>query len=167
MELEERIRRHCARGPFDVRTHYDDSLPEEYSELWQFKCLLRAPDGRVAGLVPFTLQGCSGRNRPRQACAIRIGPAPIRAPVPLDMVLDWLDDQALANKLRLTAGIIPYEDDYEISFTTGGVHVWMQQYLSLLDGANMELSIDGCGRIPDERVRRNIGVEKVFEPLVP
>ena len=120
------------------------------------------PDGRVTGLLPFTLQGCSARTVARQACAIRIGPAPTRAPLPLDLVLAWFDDRAVADALRQAVGFVSYEDEYEIAVTTAGFHVRMHQFSSPVDGPHMELSIDGCGRIPDANRIRTSGRSMIF-----
>jgi hypothetical protein len=169
IELADRIKAECARPPgmVDRRRQWDDSLPEDYREIDQFRCSLQVADGRATGLLPFTLQGCSARKVERQGCAIRIGPAPTNAPLPLDRVLAWFDDRAVAEALRQAVGSVNYEDTYEIAVTAAGFHVRMQQFRSPVDGPHMELSIDGCGRLPDEEQVRNIGEPKVFLPQTP
>jgi hypothetical protein len=168
VELRNRIGRECTRVPgmgmIDRRHQWDESLPRDYMEIDQFRCSLQVSDGRVTGLLPFTLQGSPAWKGGRGACAIRIGPAPTNAPLPLDRVLTWFDDRAVADAIRQAVGPVNYEDTYEIAVTVAGFHVRLQQFHSPVDGLHLELSIDGCSRLPDTKQVRIIGGPKLFLP---
>jgi hypothetical protein len=139
---------------------FDDSLPKEYRLFGRLRCSLRLPDGRFTGPLPLQLQG-STRYDVTGTCGIRIGPAPISAPLTLEVVLAWFEDRALADKLRDAVGQLDYSREYKVSLTAEGFHIYMEQHASMNE-LYMELVINGCDRSPtDERVF-DVGEQLVF-----
>jgi hypothetical protein len=161
--LIEIVDRQCYPGNPWVHLRYevDYSLPKEYRLFARLRCSLRLPDGRFTGPLPLQLQGSTRYDAPG-ACGIRIGPAPISAPLTLEVALAWFEDRALADKLRDAVGQLDYSREYEVSLTAEGFHIYMEQHVSM-NGPYVELGINGCDRSPtDERVF-DVGEQLVFQ----
>jgi hypothetical protein len=124
---------------------HDGSSPSEWSTRGRARCRLKEEHGR-SSLLPIETFGTSGLDS--KICSVRIGPGPVATAVSLDFVPGLIDDPELAARVRSAIGDVDTNYEYEISVMVDGLALYLEQFPAL-DGPNIEIRINGCGRAPD------------------
>lgn len=164
------LRDACASIVFDLRFAIEYSLPRDYSSIRYSTCSFGARDGRVTGPLHVELRGRTGGGPESWRCGIRIGPDPIRGPLDIEFLFRMVADPVLAARLRSAVGPIDPSRAYRVMLDVDGVFVHLEQFGSL-DGPQVDLRLDACGRIPPRdtsaRPTHELGPALAFRPYAP
>jgi hypothetical protein len=142
-------------GPDQLRSTSDPSAPVEFGDSNYFRLFWYRGDWLPQSVFDISLVGAElpGVSHGR-VCRVQIGPNPVCHPFPIDFIFELFDDPDLALRARIAVGAVDIEHRYKIDLMIDGFRIHLEQFAGA-GGPNVEIIVDGCGRVPQRRQARN------------
>jgi hypothetical protein len=99
-----------------------------------------------------------------EVCRLQIGPDPIASPLSKEFVAAFFRDPETAAKVRTALSGLSDTDEVDFVTHVDGISVEFSQFNSV-DGANVEVILNGCERLPGGITTSYPGRPLLFEPL--
>ena len=149
----------------DGAHHLGDSAnPETWRSEHEVRCIPKSSFGGGGWLHIRWVYSTTQTSEGNEVCRLQIGPDAIVSPLSKEFVAALFRDPETAAKVRTALDGLSDTDEVDFVTHVDGISVQFSQFNSV-DGANVEVILNGCERLPGGITTNYPGNPLLFKPL--